>query len=233
MNTSQKEQLMSEDSKGHRNRLKQRLLMSGFNGFLNYEIIELLLTFGIPRKDCKPLAKLLVKKYKTVNNIIFADENELKQFKGIGDKSILGIKVAKEAYLYISKENINEETINVSDNTELIDFLKRKIGFEKSEQFLVICIDTKGDMIHEPVSIGTLDSSIIHAREVFRIAIETNSKYIYIAHNHPSGNIVPSEEDILITRKLVEAGKVIDIEVLDHLIISSKDYKSMKELKYL
>jgi len=224
---------MTEDNKGHRNRLREKFLTSGFSGFLNYEIVELLLTIGIPRKDCKPLAKLLINKYKTVSSIIFADENEIKQFKGIGDKSVLGIKIIKEAYLYISKENINEVTINVSNNTELIEFLKRKIGYEKKEQFLVICIDTKGNMIHEPISIGTIDSSIVHAREVFRIAIETNSKYIYIAHNHPSGNTDPSDEDILITRKLVEAGKIIDIEVLDHLIISSKNHQSMKELKYL
>ena len=88
-------------------------------------------------------------------------------------------------------------------------------------------------MIHEPISMGTIDSSIVHAREVFRRAIEANSKYVYVAHNHPSGDTTPSDEDILITRKLVEAGKIIDIEVLDHLIISSKNHLSMKELKYL
>jgi DNA repair protein RadC len=224
---------MLQDNTGHRDRLKKRFLTSGFSGFLDYEIIELILTLGIPRKDCKPLAKLLINKYKTISNVIFADENELKQFNGIGEKSILGVKVVKEAYLYISKENIKEENMRISDSMELIDFLKRKIGFEKKEQFVVICVDTKGNMIHEPISIGTIDSSIVHAREVFRVAIETNSKYIYIAHNHPSGNTTPSDEDILITRKLVEAGKVIDIEVLDHLIVSSNNYKSMKQLNYL
>lgn len=218
---------------GHRSRLRSKFLQNGFSGFLDYEIIELLLTISTPRKDCKQNAKFLISKYKTVSGVINASEEELKQVKGIGESSIIGIKLAKEANLIISREAAQNNEFDISDTKELIYYLRNKIGFLQKETFIILCCDTKGNLIDESISIGTLNSSLVHPREVFTTAITNHAAQIIVAHNHPSGDASPSDDDVLTTRKLVEAGKIIGIDVLDHFIVSRNDSVSMKKLGFV
>lgn len=225
--------MTGQSHNGHRSRLRQRFINNGFDGFLDYEVIELLLTFGIPRKDCKSIAKELIDKYKTVGSIINSDQSELIKAKGLGAASIIGIKVAKEIGLYVSKEGIENESSDSFQIDKIAQHLIKEIGHRKKELVKVMCIDTKGYIINETVSIGSLNSSIVHPREVFKTAITNNASSILIAHNHPSGHMEPSESDILTTRRIVEAGRVIGIEVEDHLIVSSRDYKSLRKLGYI
>ncbi|MCA9313006.1 DNA repair protein RadC [Candidatus Saccharibacteria bacterium] len=221
------------EHEGHRKRLRTKLLNSGLSGFLDYEIIELLLTIGIPRKDCKPLAKELIKKFKTVNGVIHADDNDLKQFKGIGETSIFAIKLMREMMIYAQNESLSGlagDNISVRD---VADLAIKEIGFLKKEVFKVYCISTKGFVISSVVSIGAIDASIVHPRELFKIAIENSASSIVVVHNHPSGDITPSDDDILTTRRLAEAGKILSISLDDHIIVSSTGYTSMEKEGYI
>lgn len=221
------------DHEGHRKRLRTKFLAAGFSGFLDYEVIELLLTLGIPRKDCKPIAKELIKKYRTVNNIINAREGELRQIKGLGEVSVFGIKLAKEIIIYSKKENLLSSEgleINFSD---IADLAIKEIGYSSQEVFKVYCLNAKGRVGSGVVSVGVLDSSIIHPRELFKIAIENNAASVIVAHNHPSGDLHPSEDDIYTTRKLAEAGKILGIKLDDHIIVSNQGYISLAEQGYL
>lgn len=221
------------ENDGHRKRLRTKFLNNGFNGFLDYEIVELLLTFGIPRKDCKSLAKTLIAKYKSVNGVINALDNDLKQIKGLGDTSIIGIKLAREISIYTAKEQLESATKNSIYIDDIAKLAIKEIGHSRKEIFKVYCLNTKGFVTSSDVSIGVLNASLVHPREVFKLAIENTAASIVIAHNHPSGDTTPSDEDIFITRKIAESGKILGIELDDHIIVSSSDYRSLSRDGYV
>jgi DNA repair protein RadC len=109
------------------------------------------------------------------------------------------------------------------------EYLIEKIGKEPKEYFMIICLDTRNQLIIDEVSIGTLNASLVHPREVFKKAIANNSSHVIIAHNHPSGDPSPSQEDIITTKRLVEAGLILGIAVTDHVIVTQKGFVSMRE----
>ena len=211
---------------GHRKRLRDRFLQSGLDGFLDYEIIELLLTLGTPRKDCKPMAKDAIKKFGGLRGVLDATLDDLQTIKGIGQSNAFGIKLFQSISEQYSKEKIPSK-ISLSSSREVVDYLRRKLGREKKEHFLALMLDSHNNLITiNDISVGTLNASLIHPREVFEPAVRQSAVKIILAHNHPSGNIEPSAEDIEITKQLVDAGKIIGIEVIDHLIIG-EGYKSL------
>lgn len=213
---------------GHRQRLRERFLHSGLDGFLDYEIIELLLTLGTPRKDCKQPAKEAIVKFKGLNGVLDATLEELQLIKGIGPSNALGIKLFQAISERYSKEKITAD--NVFNSPQLVfEYLREKIGKEKKEHFIILCFDTRNKLIADDVSIGTLNASLVHPREVFKKAILNNSSHVIVAHNHPSGDPKPSEDDILTTKRLVESGKILGISVVDHIIVSQGGFVSLKE----
>lgn len=217
-----------KNNNGHRKRLRERFLQSGFDGFLDYEIIELLLTFGTPMRDCKQMGKDAIQKFKNLSGVINASDDELKQISGIGDSNSICIKIIKELNRRLSRETVDKNIIFNSPET-VFNFLKEKIGTEKKEHFVIIFLDTKNNLILDDVSIGILNASIIHPREVFKRAILNNTSHVIIAHNHPSGDPNPSNEDINTTKRLMEAGKILGINVSDHIIITENRYYSFNE----
>lgn len=213
-------------AKGHRARLREKFIINGLNGFLDYEIVELLLTLTTPRKDCKQTAKALINKYNDLNGVLNANIKELENVFGVGPINSFGLKLIKEICVRYSSNEVSKN-ISLSSSEEIYKFLYPKLAFENKEHFVMICLDTKNHLIYEDISIGTLNSSLVHPREVFKSAIINNSSHIVVAHNHPSGDLTPSQADILTTRKLIEAGKIIGINLVDHLIISKLGYKSI------
>jgi DNA repair protein RadC len=203
-------------------------LQGGLDGFLDYEVVELLLTLGTPRRDCKQPAKEAVAKFKGLIGVLNASLEELQQVNGIGPSNAIGIKLFQEISKRYAKEKINPNTL--LDSPQLIfEYLKEKIGKEKKEHFTIICLDIRNNLLVDEVSIGTLSASLVHPREVFKKAILNNASHVVIAHNHPSGNPTPSEEDILTTKRLVEAGKILGIAVIDHIIVTQNAFVSLKE----
>jgi DNA repair protein RadC len=219
--------------KGHRKRLRERFLQGGLDGFLDYEIVELLLTLGTPRKDCKVVAKEATKKFGGLRGVLEAAPEEICQIKGLGAHNIFGLKLFQALSMHYAKEKLPKK-ISFDFPKAVATFLQEKIGREKKEHFYFLALDSKNNLVKmNNVSIGILDSSLVHPREVFKEAIQASAAKVIVAHNHPSGDLEPSEGDLIITQKLVEAGKILGIEVVDHIIVTSNNFLSFKERKLL
>lgn len=214
---------------GHRARLRDRFLKSGLDGFLDYEIVELLLTLGTPRKDCKQPAKEAIKKFSGLSNVLDATIEELQQIKGIGPTNAFGIKLFKAISEKYAREKINPKNL-LDSPQKIFEFLKEKIGTEKREHFVILYFDTRSNLIFDEISIGTLNTSLVHPREVFSKAVLRSASHIVVAHNHPSGDPRPSTDDITTTKRLIEAGKILGITLTDHIIIAKNSYSSLMEL---
>ena len=174
-------------------------------------------------------AQNLLSKFGNLKNLADASVTELSEIKGIGPAKAAQIKAAFELgkRLENSIDKVSNEKINSPQ--DVIKSVRGKLKGKKKEHFMVLSLDTRNHPINtQTISIGSLDSSIVHPREVFKEAISASAASVIFVHNHPSGDPEPSEDDIKLTRRLVEAGEIIGIEVLDHIVICDRDYLSMK-----
>ena len=211
---------------GHRKRLRERFIKSGLKGFHDYEIIELLLTLGLPRKDCKPLAKEAIKKFKTLRGVLEASPQELQQINGIGPRNAFGIKLVQEVAREFLKERVIDKPIYKSSQ-EIFDYLYHSMRDLKKEVFKVIYLNSQNQIIDTAdLFEGTIDSGAISPREVMESAIKHYAVSLIFVHNHPSGNPEPSRSDKELTRDLVYAAGIMRIKVLDHIIIGNNRYFS-------
>ena len=217
-----------QKGKGHRKRLRERFLQGGIDGFLDYEIVELLLTLGTPRKDCKSVAKEAVKKFGGLRGVLEAAPEELRQIKGLGLHNIFGLKLFQALSTHYAKEKLPKK-IAFDSPQAVVTFFQKKIGREKKEYFYILALDSRNNLVKmNNVSIGTLDASLVHPREVFKEAIRVSAVQVIIVHNHPSGDPEPSEDDLETTKQLTEAGKILGIEVVEHIIVTENNYFSFK-----
>jgi DNA repair protein RadC len=215
-----------EPAPGHRKRLWEKFLKSGLAGFHDYEIIELLLTLGAPRKDCKQPAKEILKRFKTLRGALSASPEELQQVKGVGPHSAFGIKLVREVAREFLKQKIVDRPVYKSSQ-EIFDYLYHSMRDLKKEVFRVIYLNTQNQIIDSAdLSEGTVDSSSISPRQVMENAIRQNASSLIFVHNHPSGDPEPSRHDKEVTRGLVFAGNIMQIKVLDHIIIGGNRYFS-------
>jgi len=218
---------------GHRKRLREKFLQGGLDGFLDYEIVELLLTLGTPRKDCKAVAKTATEKFGDLRGVLEASPEELQHIRGLGPHNVFGLKLFQAVSTRYAKEGL-PKAIALDSSQAAVTFLKEKIGREKKEHFYMLALDSRNNLLKmSNVSIGTLNESLVHPREVFKEAIQATAAKVIIAHNHPSGDSKPSEGDLMITQKLVDAGKILEIEVADHIIVTNNSYLSFREQKLL
>ena len=221
---------------GHRERVRKKFLESGFNGFEDYEVLELLLFYVIPRKDTKIIAKELIAKFKTLANVLKADYRELKTINGLGDVAITFLKMMGALPAKIYKDELKNQKLikddknKITDKEVLLSFLRNKIGYEDVEKFYVIYLSSSNEVIaFEESSSGTLDRSSIYPREIYKRVIMENAKSIIIAHNHPSGNTCPSKCDIDITNEIAKGLKNFGALLLEHIIITRDSYFSFLE----
>ena len=221
-------------SEGHRKRLREKFLNSlTLDGFHDYEVIELLLTLGTPRKDCKDTAKAALEKFKTLQGVFEASPHELQEIKGIGPMNLFGIKFIKAvSERYLEKKLIKKDP--VSNSKELFDYLYHSMRDKNRECFKVLFLDAKNRVIStETLFEGTLTASSVYPREVVAAALSHHAAALIFAHNHPSGEPQPSPEDIAITRQLVFACRVIGITVHEHLVIGDNTYFSFADQGYI
>lgn len=218
-----------KDNSGHRKRLRERFLNSGLDGFLDYEIIELLLTLGTPRKDCKQQAKEAIKKFNGLRGVLDASVDDLQKVKGIGPSNAFGIKLFQAVAQRYAKEHIPPK-LSITSPQKVAAYLQERIGREKKEHFVVIYLDSQNGILDvRDISVGTLNSSLVHPREVFEPAISLLAAKIVLAHNHPSGDPTPSEEDVRLSQRLVSVGDLTGIHVIDHIIVTSDTFVSLKQ----
>ena len=218
---------------GHRKRLREKFLQNGLGGFLDYEVIELLLTLNTPRRDCKESAKALLKRFKTLQGVFEANPEELSRVKGVGPANILGIKLMKAvADRYLEKRIIQRDVI--SNSQDLMNYLSHAIGQRNREVFAGIFLDAKNRVnAFEILFQGTLTMSSVYPREVIIKSLEHRAAAVIFAHNHPSGDYTPSSEDIAITRRLVFACRHVGITVHEHVITGDSGFYSFAEKGYI
>jgi DNA repair protein RadC len=216
-------------AKGHRSRLKEKFLRNGLNGFLDYEVIELLLTLGTPRRDCKRQAKEALHRFRTLSAVLEAPAEELQEINGIGPHNVFGIRLIQE----VSRRFLRERMINrpvCHSSQEVFDYLFHSLRDAQQEQFKVMFLDAKNQVIEEKTfSEGTVDSSAVYPREIIKSALRYHASSLIFVHNHPSGDPAPSESDRAITRELIFAVHTMQISVLDHIIIGDNRYFSFAD----
>lgn len=211
---------------GHRKRLRERFIQSGLNGFQDYEIVELLLSLGTPRRDCKPQAKEAIRRFKTLRGVLAASLQELQQIRGIGPHSAFGIRLVQEVAQKFLRERIVKKPVYKSSQ-EVFEYLYHSMRDLKKEVFKVIYLNAQHQIIDTAdLFQGTVDGSYVPPREVMETAIQKKATALIFAHNHPSGNVEPSQSDRQLTRDLVYAGSIMHIRVLDHIVIGENQYFS-------
>ena len=225
-----------KDSQGHRERIKEKFLKNGIDGFAEYEILELLLTYCIPRKDTKPIAKELLNKIKSLDNVFKADLDKLSAIDGLGKNTVAFLKLIGDLPSIIYKDElknkklIDKETLKISNKDILLKYLRNKIGYEEIEKFYVLYLSSSNEVIEfEENSIGTLDRSSVYPREIYKKIINLNAKSVILAHNHPSDNITPSKCDIELTNEIAKGLKNFGALLIEHIIITKNSYFSFLE----
>ena len=216
-----------DKSAGHRKRLREKFLKSGLEGFHDYEIIELLLSLGTPRRDTKQQAKEALKRLKTLRGVLEAPLEELQQIEGIGAHNAFGIKLAQEVARKFLKEQLTDKEVYKSSE-EVSQYLFHSMRDLRKEVFKVLYLNSQNQIIgDEDLFEGTVNASLVSPREIIEGAIKHNAVSLIFANNHPSGNPDPSQSDKDVTRDLVYAASIMSIKVLDHVIIGDNKYFSL------
>ncbi len=217
------------DHEKHRQRLKDKYLEAGIDAFHDYERVELLLSYAIPRQDVKPLAKELLRQFGTLRGIVDAEVADLEKIRGIGKHVAVLLKLIKDLGVIYLREKA-EGKRQISCTTELLDFCKANMGGLKDERFCVIYLDAVNKMIEfETVQEGIVNQAVVYPRKVLENALKRKASAIILVHNHPSGNVRPSDADIRLTKTIQDAGRVLDILVHDHVIIGENRAFSFRE----
>ncbi|MBQ8753784.1 MAG: DNA repair protein RadC [Lentisphaeria bacterium] len=219
-----------EDLKeGHRKRLRERYYRSDLKSFKDYEVLELLLTYAIPRIDVKPLAKQLLIRFGSLRKVLDAAPFELLSIPGMGPSSVGLFRLFKDTCSRYLEESIR--TGNMLDNMDkLSDFLRMKIGGSYREQFVALYLDTHNHLIAFHLFPGTVNRNNVPLREIVSQCLRCEASNLIVAHNHPSGSLEPSREDILFSCKLKMLLKTLEITLQDHLIIAGNRCHSIMPL---
>jgi DNA repair protein RadC len=213
---------------GHRRRLRERFIASGGKGMPDYEILELLLFAAHPRGDVKPLAKNLLKQFGSFSKVLGAEPATLAQVDGIADAAVTALKVVEAAAQRMLLEKAQQGPI-IGSWTTLLDYCKVAMAEQKVEQFRVLFLNHKNELIKDEIQQrGTVDHTPVYPREVVKRALELNATALILAHNHPSGDTKPSKADIDMTRKIIDAARPLGIFIHDHLIIGRYGHYSFK-----
>ncbi len=215
---------------GHRQRLRTKFTQSGLEKFTDEEIVELLLTFGTPRRDCKQSARQLLRSFKTIRQVFEANAAELAEVKGVGPNNIVAIKfIYAVAGKYLEQRLIGQDYL--SSSHKVFSYLRHHLENLSKEVFKVIFLGSaNGVLALEDASRGSVGGAKVHPREIIERALIHRAAGLVFVHNHPSGKTNPSAEDKRLTRHLLHAAFSVDIKVLDHLIIGKgNDYFSFRD----
>lgn len=214
---------------GHRQRLRARLLQSGADSLQDYELLELVLFAALPRRDVKPLAKTLLAETKGLWNLLNTDAARLRAL-GLGDSTIAYLHAIAAMGLRAQKNEIFNAPL-LNNWQRIVDYCRAAMGCETKEQFRVLFLDRRNQLIREEVQQrGTIDHTPVYPREIVQSALSAGAGAVLLVHNHPSGDVTPSEADIRMTQAIIEACAPLDITVHDHLIVGRDKVQSFKAL---
>ncbi|QEK13627.1 JAB domain-containing protein [Crassaminicella thermophila] len=215
-------------------RPREKLLMSGANALSNAELLAILIRTGTKETSAIDLSqRILSASDDGLRYLADCTIEELSQIKGIGVAKACQVVAAIELGKRLAMSSAKAK-ININSPRDIVKIFMEEMRYYKKEYFKIMLLNTKNEIISiENISIGSLNSSLVHPREVFVRAIRKSAASLVLIHNHPSGNPKPSNEDIKITQRLIEAGKIIGIEILDHIIIGDGIYISLKEISMI
>ncbi|MCX6149444.1 MAG: DNA repair protein RadC [Ignavibacteriales bacterium] len=215
-------------------RPREKLILRGAQNLSDAELVAILLRTGTKGKPVVEIAQDILNKYSNLAVLASTSLQKIKENKGIGNDKVATLAAAFEISRRVSSQSKYLSDKKISSPSEVAEFFIPLLRDELKEKFFVVCLNTANKMIkYELISVGNLNSSVVHPREIFKVAIENNAANVILIHNHPSGNAEPSNEDISITKKLVEAGKVMDIQVFDHIIIAGNSFTSFVERRLI
>ena len=216
---------------GHRARLRQRFLTGGPGALQDYELLELLLTFAIPYSDVKPLAKRVIAHFGSFTQVLDASPEALMEVMGIKEYAAILIRLVKACSEYALKsEALKRQAIKSLDN--LVEYCRASMGGLPDEQFRVIFLNSQNEIIAEEiVQEGTVNQTVVYPRKVLELALKHKATGLILVHNHPSGNATPSPEDLQLTKRVFEAGQMVGVKLLDHLILSLRESVSLKKVE--
>ena len=210
-------------------RPRERLLKLGSEALSAQEILALILGRGIKGESVMVTSQRLLSRFGNLKGVANASMEELSEIKGIGPAKAAQIKAAVELSKRLESVADESQKPPIKSPADVATIVRGQLKGKKKEHFLVLCLDTRNRLINcKPVSMGSLDTSVVHPREVFKEAISSSAASVIFVHNHPSGDPEPSKEDIELTKRLSKAGEIMGIEVLDHIIVCDKSYLSLK-----
>ena len=218
------------DGTGHRARLRQRLFEGGPDALLDHELVEYLLALALPRRDTKPLAKQLLKEFGGYGGLLSADPATIARVSGLSEGAVAALKIAQASALRLLQSEVKGRPV-LGSWQALLDYLRADMAHLAIERVRVLFLNSRNMLIRdEAMWEGSVDESAVHVREIMRRALDCQATALIIVHNHPSGDPSPSQQDIRLTKELVEAGRHMRINVHDHVIVGAKGHSSMRSL---
>ncbi|KQT53221.1 hypothetical protein ASG43_18525 [Aureimonas sp. Leaf454] len=218
---------------GHRDRLRERFAEAGPAALADYELLELVLFRTIPRRDVKPIAKALMKRFGSLSEVLNAPAARLSEIAGMGAASALDLTILAALNARALRSGVIEREV-LSSWAAVLAYCKAAMAYEAREQFRILFLDKKNALIADEVQqTGTVDHTPVYPREVVRRALELSATAVILVHNHPSGDPTPSRADIEMTKTIVETAKPLGIAVHDHIIVGRSGHASLKGLRLM
>ena len=218
---------------GHRERLRERLLAGGADALPDYELLEMVLLGAHARRDMKPLAKALLAKFGSFNDVIAAPPARLKETQGVGDSVIAALKMVHAAAGRFARGEVKRRPA-LSSWSAVLDYCRTAQAFAEVEEFRILFLDKRNHLIADEVQQrGTVDYTPVYPREVVKRALELSATAVVLVHNHPSGDPTPSRADVQMTQQIVDIAKPLGIAVHDHIIVGKDGHASLKGMKLI
>ncbi|HEY4133693.1 MAG TPA: DNA repair protein RadC [Alphaproteobacteria bacterium] len=213
----------------HRKRLRERFLRDEA-ALPDYELLELLLCLAIPRRDVKPLAKTLLKRFGSFAAVISAEPAALIAIEGVGEAAVSALKLARAAALRLTEADAKARPV-VGSHQALVDHCRARLAHSATEEFRVLFLDSKNGLIaDEQLGRGTVNHAPVYPREVVKRALELGAVALILVHNHPSGDPTPSADDVTMTREVRAAAEALGLTLHDHLIVGRHGHASLRAL---
>lgn len=218
---------------GHRDRLRERFCQVGGDALPDYELLELVLFRSIPRRDVKPLAKVLIKRFGSFAEMIAAPRALLLEMDGLSENIVTDLKIIEAAARRLTKGAVSKRQV-LSSWASVLDYCRTIMAFADKEAFRILFLDKRNTLIaDEEQQRGTIDHTPVYPREIVKRALELSSTAIILVHNHPSGDPTPSQADITMTRSIMDVAKPLGISVHDHIIVGRDGHASLKGLRLI
>jgi len=218
---------------GHRERLRARFRQAGGAGFHDYEMLELLLTYVIPRRDVKPIAKRLLARFGSLASVLDAAHENLEEVSGIGPRAAGLLRLQKALVTRYNEDDLEQKDV-LSHASRVARFARAVLSDRRNEAFMVISVNTRHEVIgYEILHEGTVDETVVYPRRILEEALKKSAFAIILVHNHPSGHVVPSPADKNLTQAVLEAARTVRLPVLDHLIVGQKGWASLRDLGWM